>query len=231
MFFVNKPPKFLIVPVVLLVDIVVFANVAMADAPDNAKMAEVPAIVKFAFSREFAPKYAPPATCNAPVVELVDAVVFASVNADDAPVNAKMAEVPAIVKFAFSKEFAPKYAPPATLNAPVVELVDAVVFASVNADVAPDKARMLAVPAKVKLPVEIVCVPVELLSITSDAAPASGNVYVRDEVNVPARVNCVLADIPDKENPSDFDATNASITVFVVSSFLLAIVCIVVVST
>ncbi len=59
---------------------------------------------------------------------------------------------------------APKYAPPAHCNAPVIGLVDVVVLASVRTELAPDKD---------KFPDPIVCVPVESPNNMFVLVPAS----------------------------------------------------------
>ncbi len=133
-----------------VVDAVVFAKVNVDVAPDSASTAAAPFKVKFAAIKVFAPKYPPPATRKAPVVDEVEAAVFAKVNADVAPQSASTAAAPLSVKLAAIKVFAPKYPPPATRKAPVVEEVDAAVFAKVNADVAPESASTAAAPLNVK---------------------------------------------------------------------------------
>ncbi len=91
---------------------------------------------------ELVPKYAPPAHRNAPVVELVDAVVLASVSVELTPVSARIADVPLNVTFEPKNEANATPMPPDTVRAPVVELVDAVAF--VAATVPPNKVAPVA---------------------------------------------------------------------------------------
>jgi hypothetical protein len=187
-----RPPATCRAPVELLVEAVVLAKVTVDDAPDNASTADVPFNVTLAANNEFAPKYPPPATLNAPVVLLVDAAVFAKVNADVAPDNAKIADAPCSVTFALNNEFAPAYRPPATCKAPVVLLVDAAVFAKVNADVAPVNASTADVPFNVTLPA-VNMFPAKILNakpvppVVTVGAPAIVNV-----VAVPENVDAVV---------------------------------------
>jgi hypothetical protein len=153
-----------------------YVDAPVSAVPDDTVVDPAPLNVVVAFKIDAAPKYAPPETLNAPVELFVEAVVFANVIAEDAPDNAKMADVPFNVTLPANNEFAPAYRPPATCKAPVELLVEAVVLAKVNVEDAPDNARTADVPERVKLPDAMVCVPVELVNNIFEFAPASGNV-------------------------------------------------------